>query len=146
MTKRRGNAVEKHAIGILENLGYIVEKARPIRRKAGKMTFTEREDFFGAFDLVCVQPGRRTLFVQVTTENVALGTKLTQIRDALGHLSKEFHDVQIWRWKKPVPGQRGSFLLHAWDQDFPPGRSAPLIRTDARYFPWENPQRSLSDV
>lgn len=143
VTKKRGDAVEGHAIAILEGMGYKVEKARPDRRRVGNRTLTFAYDFFKAFDLICLKQGRRTLFVQVTTESVGIGTKTSKIEELADWLDLDVHDVQVWKWNKPPqPGMKGYFRIYCRDEYYKFQRRY-TIEKGAKCFPWESTEATL---
>jgi len=120
-TKRKGAQLEQRVIAILEAQGYLCERARANYAYSSRLgrTVSTAHDFFTAFDIIAKAPGRRTLWVQVTTKNVSVVSKVRRFGEVSGRFDKAFDDVQVWRWHTPDrPGQRGHFQVLLWDDEF----------------------------
>lgn len=65
----RGNAYEKEVKAILEEKGYVVERALPklVWIPGRKAPISQSHDFFGCWDLIAKKAGERTLWIQVST-------------------------------------------------------------------------------
>lgn len=66
--KAKGSKYEREVMKILENDGWVVERAHPQFIPVGPgRIISKAHDYFGAWDIIGKRPGYKTLWVQVST-------------------------------------------------------------------------------
>ena len=96
--RSKGSQLEKLAQAILEDQGYMVERALPkivwIFKDGRRQPISTSHDFFGGLDLIALHPERMPRLIQITTP-----TNLSAKRKKLAGFSPFGCNVEVWIWK-----------------------------------------------
>ena len=97
-TRARGNAFQDRCAGYLTAEGYAVHNqktaSRAIPIKGRLVWVSQRNDIFGAFDLVAVRAGEKVRFIQVTLDS-GVSKRVKEVNGISWPL--EFMTVELWQ-------------------------------------------------
>ena len=97
-TRARGNAFQDRCAGYLTAEGYAAHNQKTASRAIpikGKVVWvSQRNDIFGAFDLVAVRAGERVRFIQVTLDS-GVAKRVKEVNGISWPL--EFMTVELWQ-------------------------------------------------
>lgn len=131
----KGTRIELKAIKIMESMGYTVHRCVRTHVKRGGMFISQSNDVFGCIDLIGKKHGHPTLWVQVTTKTVSIGSKMKDLHEVPWD---DLHDkVEIWQYWGAKDNKEGTgefFQVRDYfDQD--DNGNARLIKDDDhRYY------------
>jgi len=110
-TRARGNDFQDRCAGYLEGEGYRVHNqktaSRPIPIKGRLVWVSQRNDVFGAFDLVAVKAGEKIRFIQVTLHS-GVSKRVKEVSGATWPLG--FMTVELWQGR-----DRGEVAVSLFD-------------------------------
>ena len=96
--RARGNAFQDRCTSYLETEGYSVHNQKTASRAIpikGKIVWvSQRNDVFGAFDLVAVRAGEKVRFIQVTLDS-SVAKRIKEVSGIQWPL--EFMTVELWQ-------------------------------------------------
>lgn len=131
-SNRKGATLEARAKSILQGMDYIVAmqaKRNPVWRNGRVVANAGDIDLVAnAIDLIAIKPGRRTLFVQVTTE-AGLSARRAKLRAV--PFDPAFHEVVLLGWV-----ERAGFQVYRLEDDYLKGAGYSIWK-GATAWPWE---------
>lgn len=110
-TRARGNAFQDRCAGYLTAEGYATHNQKTVARAIpikGKIVWvSQRNDVFGAFDLVAVRAGEKVRFIQVTLDS-SVAKRVKEVNGIQWPL--EFMTVELWQGR-----ERGEVAVSLFD-------------------------------
>jgi hypothetical protein len=110
-TRARGNEFQDRCAGYLTAQGYAVHNQKTVARALpikGKIVWvSQRQDLFGAFDLVAVRAGEKPRFIQVTLDS-GVSKRVKEVNGITWPL--EFMTIELWQGR-----DRGEVTVSVFD-------------------------------
>ena len=100
---QRGAEVERKVMHFLQERGYSVHHSVRSVYRTGPIIRCNSNDVFHCIDIVAVNPGEKTRFIQVTTTS-GIGAKLKKILKIKWNL--RYSSIEVWRY-----ASKGRFIL-----------------------------------
>lgn len=98
----KASRLERAAVALLKSLGALTDRAQTTGRNWGGMRgqqggkwASQSNDRFGAFDVLALLPGRKDLYLQLTTEG-GVSSRKGKIEALATWLAPSKRDVEIW--------------------------------------------------
>jgi len=110
-TRAKGNDFQDRCAGYLTREGYAVHNQKTVAKALlikGRTVWTsQRNDVFGAFDLVAVRAGEKPRFIQVTLDS-SVSKRVKEVNGITWPL--EFMTIELWQGR-----DRGEVAVNIFD-------------------------------